>query len=277
MVGVPFELRNLGMAAGSFSGKIDRAQEVRANGVVCISMRMLVYLMCLAGVGLASGKWAPMHEAGLIKHSTDIVVADFQSMEAEKNDQKAGFKVVETWKGEAKGVIQLSGTSHKICAPVVDFTNWKKGRYLLFVKKDGELYNPFNGHFSVLLISDGKVPWFVENEGLITRKPAGLAEVKAKVAKKVAAEKAEFQKGAAKAKEELAKGVIRYEIVGQPRLTDLKLKKLAKEKLGIEVVLLGCMGSPNVKFHEGHQNVVKAHLLKKHGHDPVLKLEKTLR
>lgn len=155
-------------------------------------MKIVAFLMCVVGTGLLNAKWAPMNEAGLVRHSTDIVVADFQSMEEDENVQKATFKIVEAWKGTAKGVIQLSGTSRKICAPVVDFTNWKKGRYLLFVKKSGELYDPFNGHFSVLLISEEKLPWFVANEGLITRKPTELSRVKAKVAKMVAAENAGF-------------------------------------------------------------------------------------
>lgn len=237
-------------------------------------MKIVVFLMGLLGAGLLDAKWVPMKEEGLVLHATDILVAEYQSMEEDGNVQRASFKVVEVWKGGAKEVVKVRGVKRLICAPVVNFTNWKKGRYLLILKKEEELYDPFNGGYSVVPITEGKVPWFVEGEGRVARNPIDLAQVKEKFT--AILEKAQFDKGTAKAKEELAKKVIRYEIAGQPRFTDVKLKKLAKEKLGVEVVLLGCTGAPNREFHRGYQKTVKAFLLEKHGHDPVLKLEKEL-
>ncbi len=226
---------------------------------------------------MLEAKWAPLNEDALTRQATDILVAEYQSVEDEGEVQKAFFKVVDVWKGEAKGVIKVRGVTQVICAPVVNFTKWRKGKYLLILKKEEDLFNPFNGGFSVVPITEARVSWFVKGGGVATRKAVELAKVKEKISQVVRAEVVEFEKGVAKAKEELAKGVTRYEIVGQPRLTDHKLKRLAKEKLKVEVVLLGCAGSPNEKFHEGHQKTVKAFLLKKYGYDPVLKLEESLR
>ena len=240
-------------------------------------MKLFFLLMSIVGGGLLSAKWAPMNEAGLMSSATDIVVADYVSLEDEKGVQEATFKVVECWKGKAGGLIKLRGTSHDICAPVVNFTGWKEGRYLLLLQKSGEIYRPFQGRFSVVPIQDGALSWFTEGEASFERGSVALEKVKARVTEVVAAERAEFKKGVMKAEGELEKGEIRYEILGQPGAIDQKLKVLAKEKLGVELVFLGCIAPLNQDFHRGHQDTVKAFLFKKHGHDPVTTLEASLK
>ena len=56
--------------------------------------------------------------------------------------------------------------------------------------------------------------------------------------------KAEYAVGRADAARDIGKGLIRYEIVGQPMMRDEELKKIAQERYGITVELHGCMSGP---------------------------------
>lgn len=87
---------------------------------------------------------------------------------------------------------------------------------------------------------------------------------------------AEYKAGVDAAIEDLSNSIIKYGIVGQPRLSDVKLKAEAKEKLGVEVILHGCIRDPRIDYDEGYKNTVVAFLKKKHGYDPIIALEKKL-
>jgi hypothetical protein len=166
-------------------------------------MKNVIFLTSWLLVGLLQAKWAPLNEAGLILNATDVLVADYVSMEEKGEAQEASFKVVEVWKGGAIDVVKVRGVTRFICAPVVNFSDWKKGRYLLILREKDGLYDPFNGGFSVVLITEGKLSWFAEEEGQRARRSMDLVKVKEKIA--AVLNKAELDKGTAKAK--LEKGL----------------------------------------------------------------------
>jgi len=88
--------------------------------------------------------------------------------------------VIQVVKGDSVKAVTISGSSQPICAPNVMFTGKEKGQYLLFLRREGELYYPVNGYFGMLQIKDGKVDWFIQgSEEAISRerKPLELERV----------------------------------------------------------------------------------------------------
>ena len=101
------------------------------------------------------------------------------------------------------------------------------------------------------------------------------AEVPKEIGK--AADIAEYERGVASATNDLAKGVIRYEITGEPGPTDKDLKARARKDYNIEVVFHGCARGPEVFHDRGYLDTVVESLKKKYGFDPVRKLDEELR
>gem|GEM_PF-2656576 len=86
----------------------------------------------------------------------------------------------------------------------------------------------------------------------------------------------EYTLGVNQATMDLKGGLITYKIIGQPRMIDSKLKRLAKEKYGVTVVFHGCCAGPRIDYDEGYLATVRAYLTKKYKADPIPELEKEL-
>lgn len=83
--------------------------------------------------------------------------------------------------------------------------------------------------------------------------------------------------GTAAARQDIARGVARYEIAGMPSPTDAELRRLAAERYQITVAFTGCIIGPKVAYDRAYRETVVAHLKAQHGFDPVMKIEAELR
>jgi len=87
----------------------------------------------------------------------------------------------------------------------------------------------------------------------------------------------EYNSGKNAAECDLKNNVIKYEIIGEPLMTDVQLKKVAKEDYNIDVILHGCVVGPREFFDKGYLEAVQAYLIKKYGKDPIVQIDKQLR
>ncbi len=78
------------------------------------------------------------------------------------------------------------------------------------------------------------------------------------------------------AKRDIAKGVIRYGIVGEPMRSDVEIKNQAFSQYGINVEFSGCRVSQTADYDGGYREEVVRHLKKKYGFDPVARIQETL-
>jgi len=101
-----------------------------------------------------------------------------------------------------------------------------------------------------------------------------LAESPAAAIRKV--DEAERAAGIQAARDEIAKGVIRYEIVGERMQIDTEIKNQALSEYGIIVEFSGCTGGPRVDFTSAYRETVINHLKKKHGFDPVMRIQEAI-
>lgn len=91
---------------------------------------MKILMIFLLACSPLFAKWETLNEQGLLAQATEIVVADFVKVEKENEaTHHAISRVLECWKGSAEGTIKLKGAAGIICAPIVDFRSFKKGRY----------------------------------------------------------------------------------------------------------------------------------------------------
>jgi len=104
---------------------------------------------------------------------------------------------------------------------------------------------------------------------------AGVAESEGVQTRKVDAK--EYSSGESDAQRDLKQGKVVYEIVGEPSMIDVELKKIAARDYGIEVKFHGCVRGPRVDYDQGYLDTVIAYLKKKYSFDPVMKVEKELR
>ena len=74
--------------------------------------------------------------------------------------QKASGTVEQCLKGEAAEEIEIYGMESFICAQ----SRYEKGRVLLFLRKDGDLWCGSNWHLGVRPVYDNKVQWFKDDE-----------------------------------------------------------------------------------------------------------------
>jgi hypothetical protein len=88
---------------------------------------------------------------------------------------------------------------------------------------------------------------------------------------------AEKAAGIYAATDDITKGIIRYEIAGQPMQIDQEIKHQALSEYGIIVEFSGCRGSPRIDFSSGYRETVINHLTKKYGFNPVIRIQETIR
>lgn len=86
-------------------------------------------------------------------------------------------KVEETLKGELLKEFTIHGAETFICAscPVTN------GRFIAFLKKDGNLWTGSNWHLSLRPIKDGMVEWYVADDNRYQMKPTALNTVLAEI------------------------------------------------------------------------------------------------
>jgi hypothetical protein len=86
----------------------------------------------------------------------------------------------------------------------------------------------------------------------------------------------EYNTGKNAAERDLKNKIIKYEIIGEPLMTDVQLKKIAKENFNIDVILHGCVVGPREFYDKGYLEAVQAYLIKKYGKDPIVQIDKQL-
>ncbi len=130
-------------------------------------MKSLLGLFVFAWV-LASSPavWAKAYFADakeMVEQSVAIAIVDIESVKAveEKGSiwtyrERAQAKVQQQLKGSLPKNVQLFGQETFICAQV----RFQPGRYLVFLKRDGDKLVGANWHLSVRPIKDGQVEWF---------------------------------------------------------------------------------------------------------------------
>ncbi len=121
----------------------------------------------------------------MIREADAIVVATVTKVEKDKTrgrhwtyGQKAMATVEQCLKGGLAAQIEIRGMEDFICAQC----RFETGRFLLFLRRDGELWAGSNWHLSIRANKDGKVAWFKPGGTLFdsTEQPldAVLAEVR---------------------------------------------------------------------------------------------------
>lgn len=76
-------------------------------------------------------------------------------------------------KGSAGGDITIYGLEDFQCAQC----QYEKGRFLLFLRKDGSLWVGSNWHLGIRPVGDGKVQWFKDDEARWEMKESPLEDV----------------------------------------------------------------------------------------------------
>ena len=106
-------------------------------------------------------------ENEMITRSEVIAVVDISRLESTKLKREhwtysevAHAMVEQTLKGTPEKQVQLYGGEDFICAQV----HFQPGRFLVFLKRDGDLLVGSNWHLSVRPIKDGKIEWFTPGE-----------------------------------------------------------------------------------------------------------------
>ena len=137
----------------------------------------LLLILALAGIARAKAYYAP--KAEMIQRSEVIALVQISKVEKAETKgkvwtyhQKATARVEQVLKGKVPEEIALYGEEDFICARC----RFAPGRYLLFLKRDGDLLTGANWHLSIRPVKGNQVEWYADDRGL-DLKPAPLAGV----------------------------------------------------------------------------------------------------
>ena len=254
---------------------------------VMVIMRVFFSIILLL-ILPARSQWGDYNTEKILSHINTVVLADFQSSHSEDGYTKGIFKIKKIFKGrraKVGEVVTMYDTHDLVAGPVVKFEGLTKGSYLILIyylgeSKDGKktiVCSPANRTSSVLPVVGGKVPWPREFTHGAKEFSTDLEEVKKQVGVVAKAEAEAYAKGVVRAKSELEKGELNYELRGNvhSQVRDSWVISKAKEKYGITVKVITQMLYDAVDREQlaGYQDTVIAHLKKKFGHDPFLKLQ----
>jgi hypothetical protein len=141
---------------------------------------ILLFLML---VGIASPCFAKARYAqkkDMIREAECIAIVNVTKVEkADKKEkswtyrQKATATVEQCLKGDVKGDIVIYGLETFKCAQC----RYEKGRFILFLRKDGTLWVGSNWHLGIRPINKDKVQWFKGDETRFEMKPTPLDDV----------------------------------------------------------------------------------------------------
>ena len=144
-------------------------------------MKNIVLFLIL--LGIASPCFAKAHYANkkdMIKEAECIVVVNITDVEkAEKKGaswtyrQKVSATVEQCLKGDTKGNITIYGLENFICAQC----RYKKGHFVLFLRKNNNLWVGSNWHLGIRPIKDDKVEWFKDDKAIFDMKEIPLDKV----------------------------------------------------------------------------------------------------
>lgn len=126
-----------------------------------IMSAMAVWFLASAPDLLAKAYFASAQE--MVQGSVAIAILDISKVEAIETKgehwtyrERAQATVARTLKGSLPQNVQLFGNETFICAQV----RFQPGRYLVFLRKDGEKLVGANWHLSVRPIKDDEVEWY---------------------------------------------------------------------------------------------------------------------
>ena len=144
-------------------------------------MRILIaslIVILVAPASFARARYAGKKE--MIEKAECIVVVTITSIEETQTmgrvwtyGQKVTAKVEKCLKGDAEGTIEIYGMENFICARC----EFKKGRFILFLRKDEGLWVGSNWNIGIRQIVDDKVEWFKDDETLLDMQPTPLKDV----------------------------------------------------------------------------------------------------
>ena len=144
-------------------------------------MKRVVLLLLCFGIGspcFAKARYAQKKD--MILEAECIVVVNITKVEkAYKKEkswayrQKATATVEQCLKGDEKGDITIYGMEDFICAQC----RYGKGRFILFLRKDGTLWVGSNWHLGIRPIKDKKVQWFKDDETFSEMKEIPIEKV----------------------------------------------------------------------------------------------------
>lgn len=134
--------------------------------------RLAILGLCLLAVLPGFGKAVFFNKADMVRNAVAIAVIEMEDpvtapvadpfSEPKKQDhyrQLAKVKVIETLKGTLPESLVMYGGEHFACAECT----LKKGRYIAFFKKDGDLWAGANWQNSLRPVTDGKVEWWKDS------------------------------------------------------------------------------------------------------------------
>ncbi|MFN7140233.1 MAG: hypothetical protein ACK4UN_12935, partial [Limisphaerales bacterium] len=130
---------------------------------------VLLFILGLALPFMAFGKAAYYGKHEAIRSAEIIAIVDVQQVAPTNVTGKgwtysevASGTVEQVIKGDLPTSVQLYGGENFICAQV----NYKPGRHLLFLRRDGDLLAGCNWHLGVLSIENDQVRWFADDKGI---------------------------------------------------------------------------------------------------------------
>jgi hypothetical protein len=127
-----------------------------------IKSKFFAVLIVCFGCSSVHGFWLPRSIENLVWDADVIVVAEFEGSEPASvadaiSNQKAHFRVVQTFKGQIEGAFVVSGSNSGICLPIVDFSHVKKGQYLMFMVCLGETWIVLDA--TMIAVDRGRLLW----------------------------------------------------------------------------------------------------------------------
>ena len=132
-------------------------------------MKKILFLLMLLGIAspcFAKARYA-QKKKDMIQEAECIVIVNITKVEkADKKEkswtyrQKASATVEQCLKGDVEGDITIYGLETFICAQC----RYEKGRFILFLRKDGSLWVGSNWHLGIRAIKEKKVQWFKDDK-----------------------------------------------------------------------------------------------------------------
>ncbi len=144
----------------------------------CMLPAIVVCCLSFQPESFAKAYFAPKRQ--MIERAEAIAIVEIK--EVVKTDakgriwtyrQKAVAKVTQTIKGELPENVDLYGGETFICAQC----NFTEGKYLVFLRKDGDKWVGSNWHLSVRLIKGDTVEWYKDDTSIQLKDGIPLKDV----------------------------------------------------------------------------------------------------
>jgi hypothetical protein len=139
---------------------------------------LLIMLLAVASPCFAKARYAQKKD--MIKEAESIVVVNITKVEDTDQKgktwtyrQKVSATVERCLKGDAGGDITIYGLEDFQCAQC----QYEKGRFILFLRKDGSLLVGSNWDLGIRSVKADKVQWFKDDEARFEMKESPLDDV----------------------------------------------------------------------------------------------------